>query len=92
LAGIGVEIEYFKAKGFFRSEVIGKRPLRHSRSLDYVANARAPKPPLVHDAETFGQYLVAIRRLTHINRNMYVRIETINQLRFCDLARALPHM
>ena len=50
-----IEIKYFKAEGFFRSEVIGEGSLRHSRSLDDVANARAAKPPLVHDTQTFGQ-------------------------------------
>jgi hypothetical protein len=51
---VEIEIEYFKAEGFFRSEVVGKRPLWHSRSLNYVANARAREPALVHDTETFG--------------------------------------
>jgi hypothetical protein len=60
-----IEIEYFKAKGFFRSEVIGKRPLRHSRSFNYVANARAAKPALVHDAKALSQYFFSVRRLAH---------------------------
>ncbi|MGA7762371.1 MAG: hypothetical protein WCA59_11530 [Candidatus Binataceae bacterium] len=60
-----IEIEYFKAEGCFRSEVIGKRPLRHSRSLDDVAHARAPEPARLHDAKTLGQYFLAVRRLGH---------------------------
>jgi hypothetical protein len=43
-----IKIKDFEAKGFFRSKVIGKRPLRHFRSLDYVANARAREPALMH--------------------------------------------
>jgi hypothetical protein len=56
----GGEIEDFKAEGFFRSEVIGKRPLRHSRSLDDVAHARAPEPARLHHPEALGQYLLAV--------------------------------
>jgi hypothetical protein len=68
-----IEIEYFKAEGFFRSEVIGKRSLWHSRSRDDVADARTRVPALMHDAETLAQYFFPMRRLAH-HSNMYVRI------------------
>jgi hypothetical protein len=60
-----IEIEYFKTEGFFRNEVIGEGSLRHSRRFNYVANARATKPALMHDAEAFGQYFLAMRRFGH---------------------------
>ncbi len=60
-----IEVEYLKTESFFRSEVIGERSLRHSCSLDDVANARTSEPALMDDAETFGQYFLAMRRLSH---------------------------
>src|SRR5207244_10836255 len=67
-----IKIKDFEAKGFFRSEVIGERSLRHLRGFNYVADARAREPALVHDAKALVQYFFAVRRLTHerINREM----------------------
>jgi hypothetical protein len=60
-----ISIEYFKAKRFFRNEVIGEGSLRHSRGFNYVANAGAAESVLVHDAKTFGQDFFAVGRLGH---------------------------
>jgi hypothetical protein len=73
---VEIEIEYFETEGFFRSEVIGKRPLWHFRSLNYVANARTGEPTLVHDAKALSQYFFAIRRSSH-ECNMYARITSV---------------
>jgi hypothetical protein len=60
-----IKIKDFETKGFFRSEVIGERSLRHLGRLNYVADARARESALVHDSEALSQYFVAIRRLAH---------------------------
>src|SRR6202165_1843672 len=82
-----IEIEYFKAESFFGSEVVGERPLRHLRRLNYVADARAREPALVHDAKALSQYFFAVRRLTH-ECNMYVRIKNVKK----PWTRLLPLM
>ena len=71
-----IKIKDFKAKGFFRNEVIGERSLRHLRRFNYVADARAREPALVHDAKAFSQYFFAVRGFTH-ECNMYVRITNV---------------
>ena len=68
-----IKIKYFEAKGFFRSEVIGKRSLWHLRGCNYVADACAREAALMDDAKALGQYFFAVRRFTH-EFNMYVRI------------------
>ena len=57
---VEIKIKYFEAESFFRNEVIGERPLRHSRSLDDVADASAREPAPMHDAESFGQNLLPV--------------------------------
>jgi hypothetical protein len=73
-----IEIKDFEAKSFFRNEVIGKRSLRDLRRFNYVADARASEPALVHDAKARRQYFLPVRRLTH-KRNMYVRITNVKK-------------
>src|SRR5260370_33375569 len=82
-----IKIEDFEAKDFFRSEVIGDRSLRYLRRFYYVVDTRASKPALVHDAKPLGQYLCAVRRLTH-GFNMYVRIRIVKK----PCIRLLPLM
>jgi hypothetical protein len=82
-----IKIKDFEAKRFFRCKVIGKRALRHLRSFNYVADARACEPALVHDTKALSQYFFAVRRSTH-EGNMYVRIidvkETLNRTNVSD--------
>jgi hypothetical protein len=73
-----IKIKYFEAKGFFRSEVIGKRPLWHLRRSNYVADACAREAALMDDAKALGQYFFAVRRFTH-RHNMYVRITRVKE-------------
>ena len=74
-----IKIKYFEAKGFFRSEVIGKRSLWHLRGSNYVADACAREAALMDDAKALGQYFFAIRQFTH-KSNMYVRITRVKEL------------
>ena len=60
-----IKIKDFEAKGFFRGEVIGERPLRHLRRFNDVADARAREPALVHYAKALSQYFFTVRRLAH---------------------------
>src|SRR5260370_36992088 len=50
-----IQIKELKAEGFFGNEVVGERSLRHSRSLNYVTDARARVAALVHDAKALSQ-------------------------------------
>jgi hypothetical protein len=73
-----IELKDFEAKGFFRNEVIGERSLRHLRRFNYIADARAREPALVHNAKALSQYFFAVRRFTH-EPNMYVRITNVKK-------------
>jgi hypothetical protein len=62
---VEIKIKDFEAKGFFRSEVIGERSLRHLRRFNYVSDARTREPALVDDAKALSQYFFAVRRFAH---------------------------
>jgi hypothetical protein len=74
-----IKIKDFEAKGFFRSEVISERSLRHLHRFNYVADARARKSALVHDAKALRQYFFTVRRLTSYVRSYYKHQETPDQ-------------